>query len=55
MDVLREIYWKSALGILPSPIKSLVLIIFSTIVAILFTMLYLLLKNGHYLNVQFGY
>jgi hypothetical protein len=55
MDVLKEIYWKSALGILPNPIKSLVLLIFTAIVAILFTMFYLLLKHGHYLNVQFGY
>lgn len=55
MDVLKEIYWKSALGILPSSVRSLVLLIFSAIVTILFTMLYLLLKHGHYMNVQFGY
>lgn len=55
MDVLKEIYWKSALGVLPRPVKSFVLLIFSAIVAILFTMLFLLLKHGHYLNVQFGY
>lgn len=55
MDVLNDIYQKSALGILPEPLKSLVLFIFSAIVTLLITMLYLLLKHGHYLNVQFGY
>ena len=55
MDVLNEIYQKSALGILPEPIKGFILFIFSAIVILLATMLYVLLKHGLYLNIQFGY
>ncbi|WP_396637817.1 hypothetical protein [Maribacter sp. R77961] len=55
MDVINEIIQKSALGVLSNGYKSLVLILFSTIVTTLVVMLVLLLKYGPHINVQFGY
>ena len=55
MDVINEIIQNSALGTLSRTYKSLVLLLFSTIVSVLFTMLIVLLKYGPYMTIQYGY
>ncbi|WP_180272374.1 hypothetical protein [Maribacter sp. 4U21] len=55
MDVINEILQKSALGVLSNAYKSLVLVLFASIVTTLVIMLLLLLKHGSHINVQFGY
>ncbi len=55
MDVINEIIQNSAIGPLSKWYKSLVLLLFSSIVTTLFVMMVLLLKYGPYINIQFGY
>jgi len=55
MDVINEIIQNSAIGPLSNVYKSLVLLLFSTIVSVLFTMLVVLLKYGPYMTIQYGY
>jgi len=55
MDVINEIIQNSAIGPLSRTYKNLVLLLFSTIVSILFTMLVVLLTYGPQLTIQFGY
>lgn len=55
MDVINEIIRQSAIGPLSKGYKSLVLLLFSSIVTVLMIMLVLLIKNGPHMNIQFGY
>ncbi|MGB5434808.1 MAG: hypothetical protein WBM98_02875 [Maribacter sp.] len=55
MDVINEIIQNSAAGQLSKGYKSLVLLLFSTIVSILLTMLVILLVYGPYMTIRFGY
>ena len=55
MDVISEIMQYSALGELNKWFRYLVVLLFSTIVTILFAMMVLLIENGAYRNIQFGY
>ena len=55
MDVIKEIIKNSAIGPLSKGYRSFVLLLFSTIVSVLFTMLIVLLKYGPYMTIQFGY
>lgn len=55
MDVINEIIRDSAIGDASRLYKSLVLLIFATIVFILAAMLVLLLVNGSQTNINFGY
>ncbi|WP_411030787.1 hypothetical protein [Spongiimicrobium sp. 3-5] len=55
MDVINEIIRQSAIGPLSKWYKSLVLLLFSSIVTTLMTMLILLIKNGSHMSIQFGY
>jgi len=55
MDVINEIIQNSAIGPLSKGYKSFVLLLFSTIVSVLFTMLVVLLKYGPYMSIKFGY
>lgn len=55
MDVINEIIKKSAIGPLSNWFKSLVLLLFSSIVVTLLGMLVLLLIHGPQLHISFGY
>lgn len=55
MDVLNEIIRNSALSLLSTLYKNLVLLLFSAIVASLFAMLIILLRYGSQMTMQFGY
>ncbi len=55
MDVIIEIIQNSAIGPLSKWYKSLVLLLFSSIVLILLTMLVILIENGSQMNISFGY
>ena len=55
MDVINEIIQNSAIGQMSKWYKSLVLLLFSSIVSTLFIMLVLLIKYGPYLTIKFGY
>ncbi len=55
MDVIKEIMQNGPLGLLPVWSKSLVLLLFSAIVATLATMLMILLRYGSEISIQFGY
>ncbi len=55
MDVINEIIRHSAIGTLPNWFKSIVLILFSSILATLLSMLLYLLARGPHLNITFGY
>lgn len=55
MDVINEIIQNSAIGPLSKWYKSLVLLVFSSIVTTLFVMMVILLRYGPYMNIQFGY
>ncbi|MBT8315034.1 MAG: hypothetical protein KJP26_11295 [Maribacter sp.] len=55
MDVINEIIQNSAIGPLSRTYKSFVLLLFSTIVSLLFVMLIVLLTYGPYMTIQFGY
>lgn len=55
MDVIKEIIDKSAAGTLEKGFKALVLSIFASIVCTLFGMLFVLLRYGSDMNIQFGY
>ncbi|MEO0528523.1 MAG: hypothetical protein AAFZ89_14925 [Bacteroidota bacterium] len=55
MDVINEIIQQSAIGPLSKWYKSLVLLLFSTIVTVLMAMLVILLKYGSQMSIQFGY
>ncbi|MGB5820569.1 MAG: hypothetical protein WBG90_13885 [Saonia sp.] len=55
MDVINEIISQSAIGSLSKWYKSLVLLLFSSIVTVLMTMLVILLKYGSQMSIQFGY
>lgn len=55
MDVINEIIQNSAIGAMPKGYKSLVLLVFSTIVSILFSMLIFLIINAQNVVINFGY
>ncbi len=55
MDVINEIIQNSAIGTISKMYKSMVLLLFATIVSMLFTMFILLLYVGTHTNIQFGY
>ncbi len=55
MDVIRDIVQYSAISTLTKWYKSLVVLIFTLIVVMLLTMLFLLLKNGSEANITYGY
>ncbi|NJB69857.1 hypothetical protein GGR42_000319 [Saonia flava] len=55
MDVLNEIIQNSAIGSLSKVYKSIVLLLFSTIVAVLMIMLVYVILNGSQLTFNFGY
>jgi len=55
MDVINEIIQNSAIGPLSKSYKSFVLLLFSSIVSVLITMFIVLLINGPYMSIQFGY
>ncbi len=55
MDVIHEIIQNSAIGASSKMYKSMVLLLFATIVSTLFTMLILLLHFGIHTNIRFGY
>ena len=55
MDVFNEILRNSALSLLSTVYKNLVLLLFSTIIATLVSMLVILLRYGSQMTIQFGY
>lgn len=55
MDVIHEIIQKSAIGPLSTIYKSIVLLLFSSIVFILVTMLVYLISNADSISITFGY
>lgn len=55
MDELNEIIRNSALSLLSSFYRNLVLLLFSCIVVGLFVMLITLMRIGSHQSVQFGY
>lgn len=55
MDVIKEIIQNSAIGPLSKLYKSMVLLLFSTIVTMLGAMLIVLLKYGPQMTIHFGY
>ena len=55
MDVIKEIIQESPAGHLSKGYKSLVLLLFATIVSTLLTMLVVLLTYGPYMTIGYGY
>lgn len=55
MDVINEIIQNSPIGAMPKGYKSVVLLVFSTIVSILFSMLVFLVINAPNVAINFGY
>jgi len=55
MDVINQIISQSAIGTLSNWYKSVVLLVFSSIVVTLFTMLVILLANASHLTTNFSY
>ncbi|WP_281543248.1 hypothetical protein [Maribacter aestuarii] len=55
MDVINEIIQNSAIGPLSKFYKSMVLLLFSTIVTMLSAMLVILLTHGSHMTIHFGY
>lgn len=55
MDVINEIIQNSAIGTLSKVYKSMILLLFSTIVTMLGIMMVVLLKYGSHMTIQFGY
>ncbi len=55
MDVFNEIIRNSALSLLSTVYKNLVLLLFSTIIVTLVSMLVILLRYGSQMTIQFGY
>ncbi|MFC2147852.1 hypothetical protein [Eudoraea sp.] len=55
MDVVNEIISQSAIGPLSRWYKSVVLLVFSSIVVALFTMLVILLSNASHLTTNYSY
>ncbi|WP_339704424.1 hypothetical protein [uncultured Kriegella sp.] len=55
MGVINEIMQYSALGELNKWYRYFVVLLFSIIVTILFVMMAVLIENGAYKNIQFGY
>ncbi len=55
MDVFNEIIRNSALSLLSTLYKNLVLLLFSAIIVTLFAMLVILLRYGSQMTLQFGY
>lgn len=55
MDVINEIIQNSAIGPFSKLYKSMVLLLFSSIVTMLGAMLVVLLTYGSHMTIQFGY
>ncbi|MBD1262892.1 hypothetical protein HZY62_20015 [Maribacter polysiphoniae] len=55
MGVIKEIIQNSPAGHLSRTYKSLVLLLFATIVSVLLTMLVILIAYGPYMTIRFGY
>ena len=55
MDVINEIIQKSALGSMSKLYKSLVLLVFSSIVFILLSMITFMIVNASNLTFSYGY
>jgi len=55
MDVINEIIQNSAMGAMSKGYRKLVLLVFSTIVSVLFTMLFVIISKGSELTIHFGY
>lgn len=55
MDVINEIISQSAIGALSKWYKSAILLVFSSIVVILFTMLVVLIANASQFTANFSY
>jgi len=55
MDVLNEILKNSALSLLSTVYKNLILLLFSAIVVTLLAMLVIILRYGSQMTLQFGY
>lgn len=55
MDVINKIIRDSAIGNTSTLYKSLVILLFATIVAALLVMLVLLFLNGTHTSISFGY
>ena len=55
MLIINEIIRQSAIGSLSRWYKSVVLLVFSTIVVALFTMLVILLSNASHLTTNYSY
>jgi len=55
MDVLNEILKNSALSLLSTVYKNLILLLFSAIVVTLLATLVILLRYGSQMTLQFGY
>lgn len=55
MDVIKEIIQNSPVGHLSRTYKSMVLLLFATIVSVLLTMLVILVSYGPYMSIRFGY